>query len=300
MQFFSPGKLLLTSEYFVLDGALALAVPVKYGQKMTVEEFSDGKNFIYWKAFHEGEFWLECSINRNNWEVISTNNIDASNFVKDILRGISERAPSVFQEDLSYSFQTNLQFPSNFGLGSSSTLLVNLANWSGTDPFELNETFLKGSGYDIAVALEKSSILFRNKPEIQIEKINFNPCYKSDLVFIHLNKKQDSRKGISLYRSKPKPDQLIEQISGLTKNIIAAATISEFSELITEHEQKVSQFLGLPTVKELFFKDYPGALKSLGAWGGDFILAEKTEGWQQYFEAKNFKVYFEWQELIVS
>lgn len=30
---FSPGKLLLTSEYFVLDGALALAVPTIPGQE---------------------------------------------------------------------------------------------------------------------------------------------------------------------------------------------------------------------------------------------------------------------------
>ena len=30
---FSPGKLLLTSEYVVLDGALALAVPTQWGQE---------------------------------------------------------------------------------------------------------------------------------------------------------------------------------------------------------------------------------------------------------------------------
>jgi mevalonate kinase len=35
---FSPGKLLITSEYFVLDGALALAVPTRLGQDFYSEE----------------------------------------------------------------------------------------------------------------------------------------------------------------------------------------------------------------------------------------------------------------------
>jgi len=30
---FSPGKLMLTSEYFALDGTLVLAVPTKLGQE---------------------------------------------------------------------------------------------------------------------------------------------------------------------------------------------------------------------------------------------------------------------------
>ena len=34
--FYSHGKLLLTGEYLVLDGALALAVPCKLGQSLTV------------------------------------------------------------------------------------------------------------------------------------------------------------------------------------------------------------------------------------------------------------------------
>ena len=37
---FSPGKLLLTSEYVVLDGALALAVPTKWGQEFFFDEIN--------------------------------------------------------------------------------------------------------------------------------------------------------------------------------------------------------------------------------------------------------------------
>ena len=36
-RFYSHGKFLLTGEYLVLKGALALALPLKLGQSMTVE-----------------------------------------------------------------------------------------------------------------------------------------------------------------------------------------------------------------------------------------------------------------------
>ena len=37
--FNAHGKLLLTGEYFVLDGALALALPCKLGQSMSIQPF---------------------------------------------------------------------------------------------------------------------------------------------------------------------------------------------------------------------------------------------------------------------
>ena len=36
--FYSNGKLLITGEYLVLDGAKAFALPTKFGQKLTIEE----------------------------------------------------------------------------------------------------------------------------------------------------------------------------------------------------------------------------------------------------------------------
>ena len=37
-EFRANGKLLLSGEYFVLDGALSLGLPTRLGQRMTVEE----------------------------------------------------------------------------------------------------------------------------------------------------------------------------------------------------------------------------------------------------------------------
>ena len=58
-KFYSNGKLLLTAEYFVLDGAKALAVPTKLGQDLIVEPISEKK--IIWASFSEsGECWFEA------------------------------------------------------------------------------------------------------------------------------------------------------------------------------------------------------------------------------------------------
>ncbi len=59
--FYSNGKLLITGEYAVLDGARALALPTKFGQDLVVEE---GKNKeIVWKSFDkDGSIWFEDTI----------------------------------------------------------------------------------------------------------------------------------------------------------------------------------------------------------------------------------------------
>jgi mevalonate kinase len=38
LDFYSHGKLLITSEYAVLDGAKALALPTRLGQKLSVSK----------------------------------------------------------------------------------------------------------------------------------------------------------------------------------------------------------------------------------------------------------------------
>ena len=46
-----------------------------------------------------------------------------------------------------------------------------------------------------------------------------------------------------------------------------------FQNCIIEHETIISKTLKTETVKNKYFKDYTGEIKSLGAWGGDFVLA---------------------------
>ncbi|MEJ6662164.1 MAG: GHMP kinase, partial [Bacteroidia bacterium] len=71
-----------------------------------------------------------------------------------------------------------------------------------------------------------------------------------------------------------------------------------FQQLITEHESLIAAQVEMPTVKEKRFADYPFAIKSLGAWGGDFILACGDENTPKYFKDKGFDVVLSYAELI--
>lgn len=299
-RYFSPGKLLLSSEYAVLDGALALAVATKPGQELVADEKSDGNSKVFWSAKHQGKDWLSAEIDYRNWEVLSSNNPEAAEFVVKVLRNLQRLSEEKFHSDASYHLTTNLEFPADYGLGSSSTLMTNLSKWAGTDAFALNEKSLGGSGYDVAVAMEEAAILYRNSENgREIEKVEFSPEFRNELIFIHLNQKQNSREGIGLYRAKEKSQQLIDEFSELTMKIYQAETLAEFSRLMEIHEKKLSDFLQTKTAKALHFADCPAFIKSLGAWGGDFVMSQKFEGWQHYFSAKGFKTIFEWDELIL-
>jgi len=296
--FFSHGKLLLTSEYFVLDGATALAVPTKSGQNLCVEEKNDGEALVFWEAYHSGQLWMSAEIDYLNWRIIKTNLPENAEFIMNVLRNI-QNLSAYFQDKKSYFIKTNLEFPANFGWGSSSTLMANLAKWAGIDAFGLNEISLGGSGYDIAVAMEGTPILYQLKSDSRdIKQVNFNPEFKDELIFVHLNQKQDSREGIKLYKSKPKSNEIIGEFSDLTEKVLSCKNIDEFSDLMEIHEKKVSAFLGLETVKETCFPDCPVFLKSLGAWGGDFVMTRKFQGYEEFFQGHGFHTFFGWNEII--
>ena len=299
--FFSNGKLLLTSEYMILDGALAFAIPTQFGQKLTIQEIEDSQSLIIWDSHCQNQLWVKTKINYKNWKILESNLTDSALFIMNIIKEIQKLSSDKFKKNTSYLIKSNLEFPQNFGLGSSSTLITNLSEWAKINPFELNENILGGSGYDIAVAQNSSAILYQIKDKIQhIEKINFLPKFRNELLFIHLNQKQNSREGIKLYRSKNKSQQLIQEFSEITKSIIQCNDINNFSELMNLHEKKLSQFLGLKTAKEIYFSDCPVFIKSLGAWGGDFIMSRKFNGYQKYFKEKGFESIFTWQDLILE
>ena len=65
-----------------------------------------------------------------------------------------------------------------------------------------------------------------------------------------------------------------------------------------EHEELISQILRKEKVKNKYFLDYDGEIKSLGAWGGDFILAAGPENSNDYFFDKGFKTVFNFNTIF--
>ena len=67
------------------------------------------------------------------------------------------------------------------------------------------------------------------------------------------------------------------------------------------HEQIIGETLEVVPVKERFFSDFNGTIKSLGAWGGDFIMAateEDLNSVKSYFLKKNLEVVYSYDDLI--
>jgi len=289
--FYGNGKLLLTSEYLVLDGAKALAIPTKYGQYLEVEKLSE--KVLLWKSLDEhNRVWFEAIFNISNDSLeLFTEKNEVSETLLFILQQTKKLNPSFLLENKGYQITTKLNFSKNWGLGTSSTLISTIAAWAKVDAFTLLKNSFGGSGYDIACAIHDKPILFSNNehPPI-IEEVVLPWDFKDELFFVYLNKKQDSKQAIGRYKNlNTNKKEAIVKVNALTQALISSKTLSAFENLLQEHEEILSNLLQLPKVKKAYFKDYPGIIKSLGAWGGDFVLATSKEA-LDYFPSKGYSV----------
>jgi hypothetical protein len=55
----------------------------------------------------------------------------------------------------------------------------------------------------------------------------------------------------------------------------------------------------MKTIKESLFPDFNGIIKSLGAWGGDFVLAIAKENPTDYFKERGFKTIVSYKDMIL-
>ena len=93
-------------------------------------------------------------------------------------------------------------------------------------------------------------------------------------------------------------DREINRANELSLLISSSESLSEFELLLREHESFIGHLLSIEPIKEKYFKDFKGAVKSLGAWGGDFILATGDSSTPDYFRGKGYSTIFTYDELI--
>lgn len=73
-----------------------------------------------------------------------------------------------------------------------------------------------------------------------------------------------------------------------------------FAHSLKNTERLISNSLDIPTVQSHLFPDFPGEIKSLGAWGGDFILAASNEDVINYFKSKGYPTIIRYSDMILS
>ena len=299
---------MLTGEYLVLEGATSLAVPTKFGQDLIVEKIKE--NQLIWASFtNTGDCWFEAVFDLPKLRLVSASfnseKEGSAEFIaetlQDILVETRKLNPEFLQPEQGFLVKTNLTFPRDWGLGSSSTLINNIAQWAKVDAFQLLWNSFSGSGYDIANAQYNTPILYAlNNQNPVVNKVDFIPSFSEKLFFIHLNKKQDSKDGIARFKEKRKKiHNEIQLVSEISRQLILEQKLSEFEKLIQEHEKIISSIIELPTVKKRLFPDYFGTLKSLGAWGGDFILATGNKDTPQYFKAKGYTTILRYSDMVL-
>ena len=306
----SHGKFLLTGEYLVLKGALALALPLKLGQSLTIETVCTPS--LQWNAYKPNGPWFSVTMNPENLEIINSDDQPKAEKLSEILKAVKQLNPAAFKDGL--CFETRLDFDPNWGLGSSSTLIANLARWADVNPYELLKLTFGGSGYDIACATAEGPIYYQVKaevpepvegPTLMVEPIDYNPPFADHLFFIYQGQKQSSSKEIKAFLAKANPVDLqkdIEAVSEISRAVPKCETLDEFAMLMQCHERIIARCIGQESVQKRF-PDFEGVLKSLGAWGGDFILAAThwdKEQVKAYIKGKGLNVVFGYNELVLN
>jgi mevalonate kinase len=290
----ASGKLMLTGEYLALCGAKSLALPTQLGQSMLVST-QPGQNFLQWKAYLPNKsIWFEATFLLPTMRTITCTDDKSAEIIATLLKCSNYK----FKRDTSYTIETQLDFDPSWGLGSSSTLIANIANFTKANAFSLLEKSFGGSGYDIAVSLANKALIFQKNATPQWETIDYQPAFYDDVLFIYSGTKRISSEAIKDFESSKINEDLINEVNDITDAFLIASGIAELEALIDAHENFISKIIGNQPIKSTLFSDYSGSIKSLGAWGGDFFLATRKEEAKKYFSDKGYTIMFEWNELI--
>lgn len=297
---------MLTGEYLALDNALVLTLPTKFGQSLEIKK-EKGKGIISWKSYtneHHVWFSAQFSIDKNSFRILSSSDQKIANTLIKVLDSANSLSQTKLSKEFNFDITTILDFPQNWGLGSSSTLINNIAQWFKVSPYQLHFSVFNGSGYDVAAASANNAITYQiNNRKPIIEDRVFKPSYSNKIFFIHLNQKQNSYNEVRKYqenKNQIKINSAVLAINDITSEIISASSLNEFEGLIIQHEEIMSSIIEVPTIKSKLFSDYKdGVIKSLGAWGGDFVLATGNDKSINYFEKKGYCTILRFNDIII-
>ncbi len=302
--YFGHGKFLITGEYAVLFGARGLATPTTLGQSLSIRFSRSYRPTLQWNSYdRSGELWYQGEF--EFWKLSEINNQTdpVSEFLQKLLREARRLNPHFLREEQSVRAETHLEFPLSWGLGSSSTLIYTIAQWAYVSPFALFERCCEGSGYDIACAQAQGPVLFEkteNRPSYKLT--DFSPPFADQLFFVYTGNKQISAQEVKRVRDQRPSDSFLNRITELTDAVSVETSLLDFQDQISEHESLMGEYLNRKCVGETF-PDFPGVLKSLGSWGGDFLLACSDMGEQKlrrYFSERGRGIIFSYQDIILQ
>lgn len=178
---YSHGKLLISGEYLVMEGAKSFALPLKQGQSLSLKS-NNKKGLLIWNALLSDGNWFQATFDTKKLNIIETSNRQLAEKLSQILLACRQLSTTFLKEETGFSVETKLDFNPEYGFGSSSTLISNIALWADVSPFELLRLTFGGSGYDIACARIHSPLFYQlTDTGPKIEEVTFNHTYKKQI-----------------------------------------------------------------------------------------------------------------------
>ncbi|MFP4047473.1 MAG: GYDIA family GHMP kinase [Bacteroidales bacterium] len=294
---YSRGKLLLTGEYLVLKGGEGIALPLKVGQYMRTEPLHDNK--IIWETTYKSNIIFQAAFSLFDFSITRATDNTMASYLQRIFKKVAEysRFPNGMM------IKTELEFPFNWGLGSSSTLINNIATCFDIDAFKINNAITGGSGYDIACARSEKPIIYKSMGESPLfYEIDWKPPFSGNIYFAYTGHKQNSEKEVSQFlRKNLEISEYLKKLENINQMILRVKTLEAFEEQIDKHDNLLSEITGKNPASQAFLPGFPGKIKWLGAWGGDFILLtwrENKNELKRYLKRHNLSIFFQWNEII--
>lgn len=271
-----------------MNGAKALAIPTRYGQELCITEST---SFEWLSVDEMGETRLH--LNHAESSIAKT---QEEKTLIEILSSIKGFVPR-------NRYKMVADFPKDWGLGSSSTLLAVLSDYYGVDPYVLNQQVFHGSGYDIACAFSETPIMYRiHESKPHISSVHLEPRLTESIYFAYLGRKQNSKEAIQHFQHmKHEKEIATEMINEITEEILDKQNYPDWLYLLDKHEELIAKTLKLERVKDNILKGFPFFSKSLGAWGGDFIMILSDAPYTDIkteLNKKNLQITFPYIEII--
>ncbi|MEL0026252.1 MAG: GYDIA family GHMP kinase [Schleiferiaceae bacterium] len=293
MNFTAHGKLLLTGEYAITQSARGIAMPTSFGQHLSVESHQ-GTEHLLWEALdHENQQWFTAGFDRDGRILHSS-----STAMAEKLQGFLAPVRTSNAWNAPVRVQTKVDFPRLWGLGTSSTLCALLAQWAEIDALSYRKLH-GGSGYDLACAQANGAIsyaLVDGEPEVLPVEL---PKVLQSVVFVYRGAKQQTDSSLKLVRRKPFSPAQCQKISRLSEGFLQANSLYELESIIEEHELFIANHLGLERAIEGPFKGVHGQVKSLGGWGGDFVMLTRFEENRQWLETNGFNTIIPFETMAL-
>lgn len=324
-QYYGHGKIMLTGEYLSLVGAKVLALPTKLGQMMVVRTRPSNTPRLHWKGIDcEGKIWFSAKFELWHFNLLKEE--DSENFdqpipmvdpdkifyLQKLLLAARAINPHFLRDEEDVFVETRLEFPLDWGLGSSSSLIYNVAQWAYVSPFKLSASVSSGSHYDIACAQSLEPIMYQldmmnDEPTPTWQAVTFNPSFKDHLYFMYRGNKKDTAAEIHRFKSLEHSSEFIKKsvnaIDDIGHTLLETQSFNQFCHLIDSHEDIIASVVDQPPIKMKYYSNFEGSIKSLGAWGGDFTLVATRlpyEKVKEYFSENSKSVVLTYDMLFAG